>query len=268
MVALDALTLLVAARGVGLTVTAPNRLLQVRGPRGAVGLVRLLFDREPEVLALLDAESTERCIAPAAEVVGECNVCPPSPSDRHEYQAQLARWPIPWRERWGKLANELEDRGLASSKSGHAAFRQIRTEMAQYEQDHGPIEMAVLRPRHLRQLVEVTRSSGASNRNMKPETERKSRCDSPCATNILGPVGIEAIAPAARGSTDRNGDPRGQDRLGDPQARRAGPTSRSVLTIGGPTGAPRPELAAREELAVDPYAIEELAQPSWSLTVG
>ena len=30
---------------------------------------------------------------------------PPRPAD-------LARWPIPWRERWGKLSNELEELGM------------------------------------------------------------------------------------------------------------------------------------------------------------
>jgi hypothetical protein len=53
----------------------------------------------------------------------------PSPwPPRPEY---LANWPIPYRERWGRIANELQDRGIPWPDHERLAFVQVEMEMAQ-----------------------------------------------------------------------------------------------------------------------------------------
>jgi hypothetical protein len=42
---------------------------------------------------------------------------------------ELAHWPIEWRERWGRLANALEDNGIAFPDSEPQAFAAIKQEM-------------------------------------------------------------------------------------------------------------------------------------------
>ena len=55
--------------------------------------------------------------APAVEVLW-----PPRP-------AELADWPIAWRERWGRLANDLGGQGTLFPDSEAQAFRQVKAEM-------------------------------------------------------------------------------------------------------------------------------------------
>jgi hypothetical protein len=44
--------------------------------------------------------------------------------------AELARWPIPWRERWGRLAVELEEvLGLPWQEAEAEAYAQVRGEL-------------------------------------------------------------------------------------------------------------------------------------------
>jgi hypothetical protein len=45
------------------------------------------------------------------------------------WRDQLAGWPIEWRERWGRLANALEDEGGSFPKSEFEAFTRIKREM-------------------------------------------------------------------------------------------------------------------------------------------
>jgi hypothetical protein len=43
--------------------------------------------------------------------------------------AELADWPVEWRERWGRLANELEDQGMPFPQHEIEAFRRVKTEI-------------------------------------------------------------------------------------------------------------------------------------------
>jgi hypothetical protein len=40
--------------------------------------------------------------------------------------AELANWPLAWRERWGRLANDLEAQGTPFPQSEAEAFRQVK----------------------------------------------------------------------------------------------------------------------------------------------
>ena len=130
----DTPALLVRAREAGLLVKRTGDLLTVRGPKRLAHLAELLLARKPEVLALIDAEQATRSrTTPVAESVGEFNG---NQSARHgalAYRGELARWPIPWRQRWGELANELEDQDLRFPESEREAFRRIKAQMGEYE---------------------------------------------------------------------------------------------------------------------------------------
>jgi hypothetical protein len=45
------------------------------------------------------------------------------------WRDQLAGWPVEWRERWGRLANALEDEGGSFPRSEFEAFNRIKAEM-------------------------------------------------------------------------------------------------------------------------------------------
>jgi hypothetical protein len=45
------------------------------------------------------------------------------------WRDQLAVWPIEWREKWGRLANSLEDEGGSFPRSEFEAFNRIKKEM-------------------------------------------------------------------------------------------------------------------------------------------
>src|SRR5262249_8978933 len=46
---------------------------------------------------------------------------------------ELARWPIEWREKWGRLANQLEDEGVPFPESERRAFQQVKAEREHHE---------------------------------------------------------------------------------------------------------------------------------------
>jgi hypothetical protein len=118
---LDARTLLVAARAVGLSIDAAGDHLTVRGPKGAAALARLLVERKPDMLAALKSEhSAGLTLAP------EAPISPPPWPPRPD---ELAHWPIPWRERWGRLANELQDQGVPWPEYERLAFGQAKAEL-------------------------------------------------------------------------------------------------------------------------------------------
>ena len=50
---------------------------------------------------------------------------PPSGPTYHDVRAEVATWPIPDRERWGRLANDLADAGAVWPADEIEAFRQI-----------------------------------------------------------------------------------------------------------------------------------------------
>src|SRR5437016_2109718 len=95
--ALDARTLLVAARAVGLTVGATSACLSVRGPKGAVGLAALLLERKADVLAAMREDT--------AIVAVEATVhSPPQRSLRAAPSVvDLASDPYVWEERAGVM---------------------------------------------------------------------------------------------------------------------------------------------------------------------
>jgi hypothetical protein len=59
--------------------------------------------------------------------VEECSTLKPRWPPRPE---ELADWPIPWREKWGRLANDLEDQGLKFPECEREAFRLVKAEMS------------------------------------------------------------------------------------------------------------------------------------------
>ena len=129
----DTPALLVRAREAGLVVKRTDYLLTVRGPKRLAHWAKLLLARKPEVLALIDAEQATRfCATPVAESVEELNGNQSARCGALAYREELARWPIPWRQRWGELANELEDQGLKFPESEREAFRRIKAEMTEY----------------------------------------------------------------------------------------------------------------------------------------
>jgi hypothetical protein len=45
--------------------------------------------------------------------------------------AELATWPIAWRQRWGELANQNQDRGVPWPDHERQAFEQVEGEMTE-----------------------------------------------------------------------------------------------------------------------------------------
>jgi hypothetical protein len=119
-VTLDVRTLLVSARAVGLVVAAEGDRLSVHGPKGAVGLARLVLDHKPGVLAALAAEPGLAAPPEAAA---------PGPAPWPPRPAELASWPLEWRQRWGLLANELEAAGIPRPEHERQAFDIVKAEM-------------------------------------------------------------------------------------------------------------------------------------------
>jgi hypothetical protein len=138
-VTLDAATLLTAANAVGLDVAAHDGRLVVKGPKGAAGLVRLLLEHEADVLAVLAADEsspdTDPTDPPASEPpgppVGSVGPGPP-PADR-SWRTAVARWPVEWRERWGRRANEVEFAGAAWIEAEWSAFGELARDQADAE---------------------------------------------------------------------------------------------------------------------------------------
>jgi hypothetical protein len=119
---LDARTLLIAARSVGMSVDVADDRLLVRGPKGAAGLARLLVERKPNILAALETERA--AIEPSAAAIPEGDARSPRPWPPRP--TELAGWPIPWRERWGRLANDLQDQGIPWPDHEREAFDQVK----------------------------------------------------------------------------------------------------------------------------------------------
>jgi hypothetical protein len=121
---LDTATLVHAAQAVGLTIEAVGSRLAVRGPRAAASLAALVLARKDEVLRLLDAQAPP---------------CPPLAAWPPRAD-ELATWPPPWREHWGRLANELEAQGATWNLAEREAFDRTARELAAHGLEHGPAE--------------------------------------------------------------------------------------------------------------------------------
>jgi len=68
-----------------------------------------------------------------------------SPADL-SHREIISRWPIDGRERWGRLANELADRGFAWPDDEIEAYRQILEESGGLRPDPGPRPIVNRRP--------------------------------------------------------------------------------------------------------------------------
>jgi hypothetical protein len=70
-------------------------------------------------LSAVPARSARLRIHPAA------TACPPSPFHPLAYRGVVAGWPVEWRERWGRRANELEEAGLSWRDAEAQAFVEV-----------------------------------------------------------------------------------------------------------------------------------------------
>jgi hypothetical protein len=43
--------------------------------------------------------------------------------------AEIGRWPIPWRQRWGELSNQFEGEGVPFPESERHAYHRVKAEM-------------------------------------------------------------------------------------------------------------------------------------------
>jgi hypothetical protein len=71
------------------------------------------------------AESPETCVL--SPILRTKSL--PAPFDRGYSTAELGAWPIERRERWGWLANGLEDEGVPFPESERRAFNMVKAEM-------------------------------------------------------------------------------------------------------------------------------------------
>jgi hypothetical protein len=46
--------------------------------------------------------------------------------------AEIGAWPIPWRQRWGELCNQLEDEGIKFPESERRAYYIIKHERSNH----------------------------------------------------------------------------------------------------------------------------------------
>jgi site-specific DNA-methyltransferase (adenine-specific) len=93
-----------------------------------------MTEHKPDLLSIFGA------LSPGWVVAADGTVEPrtPSPSGTEApaasmpwppRPAELADWPLAWRERWGRLANDLEARGAPFPDSEAEAFRRVKAEM-------------------------------------------------------------------------------------------------------------------------------------------
>jgi hypothetical protein len=99
---MEVLTLLDQARSADLRLAVQGGRLIIEGPKSATPLAEALGARKAEVIASLAVPAPETASASPAAFGSPCR--PPYP-----WRAELPRWPIPWREAWGRRANEIED---------------------------------------------------------------------------------------------------------------------------------------------------------------
>ncbi len=59
------------------------------------------------------------------------------------YRSVLAGWPVPWRERWGRRANELEETGLSWRDAEAQAFVEVWNTI---RQGHSTLPLALSDP--------------------------------------------------------------------------------------------------------------------------
>lgn len=127
--------LLARASDAGLRLEAEGDRLLVRGPSRAGSLAQEILSRKAEVLVHLRHPSWESLQqdrwgpavgdpTPGIDIPEPASVATP----RLPWRSELANWPVAWRERWGRRANQLEDEGHDWRESERMAFEAVRAE--------------------------------------------------------------------------------------------------------------------------------------------
>jgi hypothetical protein len=122
----------------GVELTARGDRLHYRAPAGVLTreLKAALGRHKPALLATLarmddrPGPAGSRASEPASPA-GPDGPGPP-PADRGWRQA-VATWPVEWRERWGRRANELQDRGEPWNVAEWIAYSELVPDLASAE---------------------------------------------------------------------------------------------------------------------------------------
>jgi DNA adenine methylase len=77
------------------------------------------------------AGPAEAAAAPRDDQARPARAAEPAP-DPYPWRRVLPRWPIPWRERWGRRANELAESGIRWPDDERQAFAEILAERERY----------------------------------------------------------------------------------------------------------------------------------------
>jgi hypothetical protein len=110
---------------IGVKVSARGDRLIVNAPPGVMSpeLRAALASHKPALMARLSGVESDIGEPPPAVLNDPVAPSwPPRP-------AELAGWPVAWRQRWGRLANELQDRGIPWPDHERIAFDRIKDEM-------------------------------------------------------------------------------------------------------------------------------------------
>jgi hypothetical protein len=166
--------LLDRARAAGLSITTDGDRIIVCGPRRADALARELIAHKVEVMAELAALALVEA-APAAtpsrddqakpaEAATEPDPCP--------WRKVLPGWPVEWRERWGRRANELAESGIRWPDDEAKAFVEVLAERernpipppTEAEPALRPVRSTVPRPRDDQAWLSLTTADRPDNR--------------------------------------------------------------------------------------------------------
>jgi hypothetical protein len=122
----------------GVELSARGERLHYRAPASALTpeIKAALATHKPALLALLARadDRTDPAGPPASEPPGPARSDGPGPppADR-SWRAVVACWPVEWRERWGRRANELQDRGEPSDTAEWVAYSETAPDQADAE---------------------------------------------------------------------------------------------------------------------------------------
>jgi hypothetical protein len=134
----DISSLLDRCRALGIRLWVHEGRLRFDAPRGALdeGLRARLAAREPDLVAALTPTTAEAAGADGqaaavtdlvgSEPVGSAGV-DAVPSAWPPRSPELAGWPVARRERWGRRAARLQDRGLGPWEAERLAFEEVRS---------------------------------------------------------------------------------------------------------------------------------------------